>query len=329
MPSGINLIIAVSFGKLVPNRLLQAAKYGGLNVHPSLLPNLRGPAPLHHALLRRLDTTGVSLQTLNPHEFDKGQVLAQSRSDELIEIPPQCTVPQLLELVTPVGAHMLVQGLRDGVHVPPLQGQRSTVGVRRIHAPKIEPKDRCLHSNFTCLNKRLADNIPTNGPDDSCLAHPARLPFVGPIERVALAQRVIGPLWFYAKHRSTGAIKRVIIDKADDEFGINKVPKGVPKDVLASPGKAFATTVIYNSDTHPEQEPDLGSASLLWYFVEKYDDRIYLFDGPYSKNQKETRLLCCLGITNLKVDGQAAKPAAQVLKQFHGFPDMEHQQSVL
>ena len=34
----INLIVAVSFGLFVPRRLLRAAKYGGLNVHPSLLP---------------------------------------------------------------------------------------------------------------------------------------------------------------------------------------------------------------------------------------------------------------------------------------------------
>ena len=37
-PSSINLVIAVSFGLLVPPRILGLAKYGGLNVHPSLLP---------------------------------------------------------------------------------------------------------------------------------------------------------------------------------------------------------------------------------------------------------------------------------------------------
>jgi methionyl-tRNA formyltransferase len=39
-PNGdpINLIIAVSFGLFVPPRLINASKYGGLNVHPSLLP---------------------------------------------------------------------------------------------------------------------------------------------------------------------------------------------------------------------------------------------------------------------------------------------------
>ena len=34
----INLVIAVSFGLFIPPRILQNAQYGGLNVHPSLLP---------------------------------------------------------------------------------------------------------------------------------------------------------------------------------------------------------------------------------------------------------------------------------------------------
>ncbi len=38
LPNHINLVIAVSFGLFVPPRILQAAKYGGLNVHPSFLP---------------------------------------------------------------------------------------------------------------------------------------------------------------------------------------------------------------------------------------------------------------------------------------------------
>ncbi|KAM0715344.1 hypothetical protein Q7P37_008842 [Cladosporium fusiforme] len=44
-PTPPNLIITVSFGLLVPSRLLHAATYGGINIHPSLLPDLRGPAP--------------------------------------------------------------------------------------------------------------------------------------------------------------------------------------------------------------------------------------------------------------------------------------------
>ena len=36
--SAINLVVAVSFGLFVPRRILEEAKYGGLNVHPSILP---------------------------------------------------------------------------------------------------------------------------------------------------------------------------------------------------------------------------------------------------------------------------------------------------
>lgn len=38
LPEGVNLVVAVSFGLFVPPRILKSAKYGGLNVHPSSLP---------------------------------------------------------------------------------------------------------------------------------------------------------------------------------------------------------------------------------------------------------------------------------------------------
>jgi len=37
-PLDFNLIVAVSFGLLIPEKVIKSAKYGGLNVHPSLLP---------------------------------------------------------------------------------------------------------------------------------------------------------------------------------------------------------------------------------------------------------------------------------------------------
>lgn len=38
MPEDIDLIVAVSYGKFIPERILKRAKYGGLNIHPSMLP---------------------------------------------------------------------------------------------------------------------------------------------------------------------------------------------------------------------------------------------------------------------------------------------------
>ncbi|RSL99079.1 hypothetical protein CEP52_009933 [Fusarium oligoseptatum] len=121
-----------------------STKYGGLNVHPSLLPDLRGPAPIHHAILRGYQNTGVSLQTLDDKAFDHGTVLAQTPRPG-IPIPSGCTVQELTSLLAPIGAQMLVQGLRDGVHVPPHQSvdwKTEDLKNRKLaHAPKVTKAD--------------------------------------------------------------------------------------------------------------------------------------------------------------------------------------------
>ncbi|KEY73708.1 hypothetical protein S7711_06282 [Stachybotrys chartarum IBT 7711] len=144
LPQGTNLVIAVSFGLFVPSRILGSAKYGGLNVHPSLLPDLRGPAPIHHALLRGDEYTGVSLQTLDSRAFDHGAVLAQTPSPGFA-IGPSDTVADLVRSLGKVGADMLVQGLRDGVHVPPHHDvgwmAKQLEGKELTHAPKVNKSD--------------------------------------------------------------------------------------------------------------------------------------------------------------------------------------------
>ncbi|KAK0384923.1 hypothetical protein NLU13_7402 [Sarocladium strictum] len=136
-PEGINLIVAVSFGLFVPSRILRGVKYGGLNVHPSLLPDLRGPAPLHHALLNGDKYTGVSLQTLDDKAFDHGAVLAQT-SEKGFPIPEDISLPDLTAQLAEVGATMLVQGLRDRLYIPPHKDVSSHSGKGELrHAPKL------------------------------------------------------------------------------------------------------------------------------------------------------------------------------------------------
>jgi methionyl-tRNA formyltransferase len=146
-PTQPNLIIAVSFGLFVPPRILRAADYGGLNIHPSMLPDLRGPAPLHWALLLGRQYTGVTLQTLSHEDFDKGVVLAQTPAPG-IPIPEGCSVPQLRDMLAPVGAEMLVDALRKGLHVPPHQTPKGwkepKEGEHLIHAGKLKPEHREL-----------------------------------------------------------------------------------------------------------------------------------------------------------------------------------------
>ncbi|KAH8785351.1 formyl transferase, partial [Diaporthe sp. PMI_573] len=115
-----NLAVAVSFGLFVPPRILRSLRFGGLNVHPSMLPDLRGPAPLQHALLRRREHVGVTLQTLHERDYDRGAVLAQTPWPGL-PVPEGCDVRQLHNMLAERGAELLAGALERRVFVPPLQ----------------------------------------------------------------------------------------------------------------------------------------------------------------------------------------------------------------
>ncbi|KAF2280580.1 methionyl-tRNA formyltransferase [Westerdykella ornata] len=147
-PTPFDIIIAVSFGLLVPPRILNGTKYGGLNVHPSLLPDLRGPAPIHHTLLKRRSKAGVTIQTLHPEHFDQGLILAQTPPPG-IDVPEGATPTDLIEQLGLLGGEMLVRVLENGDFVPPLKeaGWYAGSGGPIDHAEKITPAHR--HIDFS------------------------------------------------------------------------------------------------------------------------------------------------------------------------------------
>jgi methionyl-tRNA formyltransferase len=91
-------------------------------------------------MMRNDSYTGVSLQTLDPKVFDHGVVLSQTPSPGLL-IPPRATLQHLTESLAKVGADMLVQGLRDGLHVPPYTDAGWMASQLKdkelVHAPKV------------------------------------------------------------------------------------------------------------------------------------------------------------------------------------------------
>jgi methionyl-tRNA formyltransferase len=138
----------VSFGLLVPRRILDQAKYGGLNVHPSLLPDLRGSAPIEHAILKQRDYTGVSVQTLHPTKFDEGLVLAQTSAPG-VRIGDGETAVQLHSRLGPMGASMLVDVLKEQRFVAPLEPTGWYSGAVD-HAPKLTKQDARV--DFTTMS---------------------------------------------------------------------------------------------------------------------------------------------------------------------------------
>lgn len=115
---------------------------------PNHLLSLRGPAPIHHALLNGNTHTGVSLQTLHPKTFDHGAILSQTPLPG-IPIPSDGDLASLTSSLATVGAEMLVQGLRDGVHVPPYSAIEQEVASELRHAPKVQKGDARINWTWT------------------------------------------------------------------------------------------------------------------------------------------------------------------------------------
>lgn len=73
---GCNHAVLVAYGKIIPDSILALFGGGIINVHPSLLPEYRGPSPIESAILNSDEKTGVSLMKLVP-KMDAGSVYAQ------------------------------------------------------------------------------------------------------------------------------------------------------------------------------------------------------------------------------------------------------------
>ncbi|KAK1046763.1 Methionyl-tRNA formyltransferase [Friedmanniomyces endolithicus] len=156
-PTDINLIVAVSFGLLVPGRLLSAAKYGGLNVHPSLLPQYRGPAPIQRALLQNCTETGVTLQTMHPTRFDHGAILSQREA----LINKERRIDVIIDMLGSVGADLLSNGIESGAFIPPFPVLEPPSSARPAsYAPKITPEDRRIDwATWTADDVVLRDEV--------------------------------------------------------------------------------------------------------------------------------------------------------------------------
>lgn len=72
----IDLSIVFAYGYILPTTIIENPTHGTLNLHPSLLPQLRGPSPIRSAILRDIRPTGVTIMQMDD-QMDHGPILAQ------------------------------------------------------------------------------------------------------------------------------------------------------------------------------------------------------------------------------------------------------------
>lgn len=73
--AGADIIITCAYGQIIPEVILNAPKLGCINVHASLLPRLRGGAPLHHALIDGEEKTGITVMYMDK-KMDTGDIIS-------------------------------------------------------------------------------------------------------------------------------------------------------------------------------------------------------------------------------------------------------------
>ena len=98
--------VLVSFGRIIPQEIIDLFTPAIVNVHPSLLPKYRGSSPIESAILNGDEKTGVSLMKLSK-EMDAGDVYSQ----EEIELSKTETASDLYKTCGEIGAEMLVRDL--------------------------------------------------------------------------------------------------------------------------------------------------------------------------------------------------------------------------
>lgn len=101
-----DLIITAAFGQILPKELLDAPKFGCINVHASLLPELRGGAPIHYSIIQGKKRTGITIMYM-AEKLDAGDILTQVE----VEITEEDTVGTLHDKLSKAGSELLSQTL--------------------------------------------------------------------------------------------------------------------------------------------------------------------------------------------------------------------------
>lgn len=102
-----DILVVVAYGRILPVPVIEAFRYGAVNVHFSLLPRFRGAAPVQWCLARGEKVTGVTTMVLS-EGMDEGDILLQQD----VAVEPGEHAPALQARLIPVGAALLMESLR-------------------------------------------------------------------------------------------------------------------------------------------------------------------------------------------------------------------------
>lgn len=137
-----DIIITCAYGQIIPKEILDYPKYGCINVHASLLPKLRGGAPIHKAIIDGYKETGITIMKMSL-KMDAGDIISQSK----IEILDTDTVGVLHDKLSVLARDLLISTLPDIINnnINPIKQDESEV----TYAWNIKREDEKIDFNKT------------------------------------------------------------------------------------------------------------------------------------------------------------------------------------
>jgi methionyl-tRNA formyltransferase len=129
-----DLLVVAAYGQILKKEVLEAAAWGGINVHASLLPKYRGAAPVAWAIYHGETRTGVTIIRMTTG-LDAGDILAH----EALEILPEETAGELEARLAPLGARLAMDVMRRMAAGPVAGHKQDPAQVTK--APKLKKEN--------------------------------------------------------------------------------------------------------------------------------------------------------------------------------------------
>lgn len=126
-----DVAVVAAYGLILPQAVLDAPKYGCINIHASLLPRWRGASPIQHAILAGDAQTGVTIMQMEAG-LDTGPMLLKGA----VPITPETTTPVLHDGLSAMGGDLILQGLANITALKPEKQDDSA----STYAPLLDKK---------------------------------------------------------------------------------------------------------------------------------------------------------------------------------------------
>ncbi|KAI6044006.1 Formyltransferase [Pisolithus marmoratus] len=143
-----HVLVTASFGRILPSSILGLfPEVQCFNVHPSLLPAYRGPAPIQRALMAGERETGVCVIQMGEVRRREGKVVDQGGiwAVEKMAIPDDATFNYMQDSLAEKGGKCLVQVLRDILRGKAQRIPQAPLGAGDFHAPAITAVDSTIN----------------------------------------------------------------------------------------------------------------------------------------------------------------------------------------